>query len=264
VKHIESRSNPSFKSLLALAGDAREQRQSGRTLIDGAHLVGAYQEKVGAVERLLVSESGRAKAEIAALLEASPTTEITVLRDALFRELSGLASPSGIAAVIAVPAETDARAEGSCVLLDAVQDAGNVGSILRSAAAAGIRDVFLGSGCAGAWTPRVLRAGQGAHFDLRLRERCDLALLLGRYPGVVAAAVAKGGRSLFDLDLRGRSVAWIFGNEGTGIRAELLALAQHRVEIPMAPGSESLNVAAAAAICFFEGVRQGLAGVRPL
>lgn len=256
MKRIESRSNATFKQLLGLAQGAREQRESGRTLIDGAHLVSAYQEKIGAPECLLVSESGCDKAEIAALLAASEAAEVTVLRDALFRELSGVASPSGIAAVVAIPAQTNVPAAGSCVLLDAIQDAGNVGSILRSAAAAGIGDVYLGAGCAGAWTPRVLRAGQGAHFDLRLRERSDLATVLRGYPGLVLAAVAQGGESLYEVVIGRRRVAWIFGSEGTGIRAELLAWAQHRVAIPMAPGCESLNVAAAAAICLFEAVRQ--------
>jgi TrmH family RNA methyltransferase len=182
-----------------------------------------------------------------------------MLRDSLFRELSGVATPAGIAAVIAIPTATGAVPAGDCVFLDAIQDAGNVGSILRSAAAADIREVYLGVGCASAWSPRVLRAGQGAHFDLQIHERCDLAALLGAYRGMSVAAVAAAGQTLFQVEL-GSPVAWVFGNEGNGISGAVLAATRHRVSIPMAQGSESLNVAAAAAICLFEGVRQRLVG----
>ncbi len=255
MKRIESRDNAEFKALRALVEDAREQRRQGRTLIDGPHLVAAFRQKRGLPEQLLVSESGSANAEIAALLAQHAGVRTVLLRDSLFRELSGVATPAGIAAVIAIPADSDSPPSGSCVLLDAVQDAGNVGSILRSAAAAGIGDVFLGSGCAGVWTPRVLRAAQGAHFDLRLRERCDLVRVVPTLAATPVAAVAAGGQQLYEADLVG-PVAWIFGNEGAGIGADLLGLVRCRVMIPMASGSESLNVAAAAAVCLFEGVRQ--------
>jgi TrmH family RNA methyltransferase len=262
MKRIESRANARFKSLLALAGDAREQRQAGLTLIDGPHLVGVYSDKVGPLDCLLVSDTGLERAEIAHLVQTIRSGELLLLRDTLFRELSGVAAPSGIAAVIRIPPEPQAAPLGNCVLLDSVQDAGNVGSILRSAAAAGIADVLLGPGCAGAWTPRVLRAGQGAHFGLRLRERCDLQSLLSTHAGTSIATVARDGTSLYELDLASQPVAWIFGSEGAGISAALLGLARQRAVIPMAPGCESLNVAAAAAVCLFEGVRQGRAAAR--
>jgi TrmH family RNA methyltransferase len=148
---------------------------------------------------------------------------------------------------------------GSCVVLDGVQDAGNVGAILRTTAAAGIRDIVLGPGCAGPWTPRVLRAAQGAHFSLRIREQPDLVAVLKSYSGISVATVAKDGAPLFDLDVSG-DVAWIFGNEGAGITDALAALATRRTTIPLAADTESLNVAAAAAICLFEGVRQRHSG----
>ena len=259
MKRIESRDNPRFKALRTLAENAREQRQLGKTLIDGPHLVAAYRHKVGRPELLLLAESASGDHEIAALMADHAGVETLTLRDSLFRELSGVATPTGIAAVIAIPTRTDAAATMDCVLLDAVQDAGNVGSILRSAAAAGIREVYLGVGCASAWSPRVLRAGQGAHFDLYVHERCDLAALLGAFGGMSVAAVAAAGQTLFEIEL-GAPVAWVFGNEGNGISADVLARTRQRVSIPMAPGSESLNVAAAAAICLFEGVRQRRGG----
>lgn len=255
MKTITSRDNPTFRQLRQLAEDSREQRRTGRTLIDGPHLVGAYLARVGLPAMLVVSESGLSAPEVTHLIDAHQGLEPLLLRDALFRELSGTASPVGILAIIEIPAEPASIIQGGCVLLDGVQDGGNVGTILRTAAAAGIRDVFLGPGCAGAWTPRVLRAAQGAHFHLRIREQAALAAIIGGCSGRTLAAVAHGGTSLYSVDLRGE-VAWLFGSEGQGISAELLALANARVSIPLAPGSESLNVAAAAAVCLFEAMRQ--------
>jgi TrmH family RNA methyltransferase len=255
MKCIDSRDNPTFKALRLLAADAREQRLQGKTVIVGAHLVAAYRQKIGLPELLVISDTGQSNVEISALLAAHQGCRTVQLRDALFREISGLATPTGVLAVIAIPGETQEPPARTCVLLDAIQDAGNVGSILRSAAAAGVSDVFLGEGCAGVWTPRVLRAAQGAHFDLCLHERCDLARIVTDYPGATITAVAAGGESLYAMELAS-PVAWLFGNEGSGVSPVLIDLAKHRAVIPMAVGSESLNVAAAAAVCLFEGVRQ--------
>jgi TrmH family RNA methyltransferase len=251
TKIIASRDNPTFKAL-------RAQRDPGRALLDGPHLLAAYLDKVGLPLRVIASESGQANAEVTALLARCEGVEAFCLRDALFRELSATEAPVGILAEIAVPAPPAGAVSGSCVVLDAVQDAGNVGTILRTAAAAGIRDVVLGPGCAGAWTAKVLRAGQGAHFDLALREHADLSGFLAAYAGTSVATVARDGEPLYALDLVG-PVAWIFGNEGAGV-SEISALAaRRRATIPLAPGCESLNVAAAAAICLFEERRQKLA-----
>ena len=259
LKHLSSRANPQFKSLRALAGDAGELRRQGLALLDGCHLVSAYVDKFGLPQSLIVSERGLAQGEIAALvarLAVSPGLDCLQLPDALFAQLSALATPTGLLALIRIPdSAPSAAAKTSTLLLDAVQDAGNVGTILRSAAAAGIDEVFLGPGCASAWSPRVLRAGQGAHFHLRIHEQADLAQAMSLCVGPVLAAVAGAGRDLYACDLRG-PVAWLFGNEGNGIAADLLAGAAQRVSIPMAAGSESLNVAAAATVCLFEELRQ--------
>jgi TrmH family RNA methyltransferase len=257
MKCIDSRDNPTFKALRLLAADAREQRLQGKTVIVGAHLVAAYRQKIGLPELLVISDTGQSSAEISALLTSHQGCRTVQLRDALFRDISGLTTPAGILAVIAIPGEIETPPGQTCVLLDAIQDAGNVGSILRSAAAAGVSEVFLGEGCAGVWTPRVLRAAQGAHFELCLRERCELAKIAAHFPGTTVAAVAADGESLYAIALAS-PVAWIFGNEGSGVSPALIDLAKQRVMIPMAVGSESLNVAAAAAVCLFEGVRQSL------
>lgn len=204
---------------------------------------------------LVLSDSGRSNAEATSLIASYLDVEVLHLPDGLFREISGVATPVGILAVIRIPEASDAPIDGSCVMLDAVQDGGNIGTILRTAAAAGVREVMLGHGCAGAWLPKVLRAAQGAHFGLRIREQVDLATQLRRYTGTSVATVAREGTPLFDLSLTG-NIAWVLGNEGAGVAADLIALAGQRTTIPIAADTESLNVAAAAAICLFEQVRQ--------
>lgn len=255
MKSITSRANPTFKALKSLAEEVREQRRLGMTWLEGAHLVASYRDKVGPPMQLIVSERGAAQVEIQELCNSLGNVETILLRDALFGEVSGLATPAGIAAIISIPAAPTASVSGSCVLLDALQDAGNVGSILRTAAAAGIPDIFLGPGCAGVWTPRVLRAAQGAHFDLRLHEQADLNAVMADFSGTTVAAAAHGAETIYRADLTGR-LAWLFGSEGRGISSALEAAASRRVSIPLAQHSESLNVAAAAAICLFEEVRQ--------
>lgn len=158
MRHISSRENPAFKALRRLADDPRGH---GSALVDGIHLVATcFAQGIG-IRQLLVSEGGQASAEIATLLQGAAGIDCLSLRDSLFRELSGVAAPTGIAAVIDIPQAPAELSPGDAVLLDAVQDAGNVGAILRTVAAAGVRNVLLGPGCAGAWTARALRGGQG-------------------------------------------------------------------------------------------------------
>ena len=185
----------------------------------------------------------------------NPMLDTLLLRDTLYREISALSTSVGISAVIEIPATPVLNLLQGAVLLDAVQDAGNVGAILRTAAAAGVGTVVLGSGCAGAWTPRVLRAGQGAHFSLTLHEQIDLAELMKNTNTKSIATVAKNAESIYAIDLI-EPIVWLFGNEGAGLSPALAALASHRATIPLDAATESLNVGAAAAICLFEAVRQ--------
>ncbi len=254
MKTISSRENAEYKALLKLAEGSRESRKQGRALLDGPHLVAAYRAQVGLPEMLLISESGLDNDEIEAIVAANAGSDMIVLKDALFKSLSGVSSPVGVAAVIAIPTISAPFTGGSCVLLDAVQDAGNVGSIMRSSAAAGVRDIFLGPGCAGAWSPRVLRAAQGAHFRLQIRESVDLEDFVRSFKGRALTTVVSGGVPLRDAHLSGH-IAWVFGSEGRGVRPSLVALASQTITIPMAAETESLNVAAAAAICLFASAK---------
>ena len=256
MKYISSRDNASFKALRLLARSARERRKQGRTVLDGPHLVDAYVRRVGRPLLLAASERGVAQEEIRRFVDDHRGSPPTLFSDALFAEISPVETPTGLLAVIEIPQTRAPQPIAStCVVLDAIQDAGNAGSILRSAAAAGVTLVLLSEGCAQAWSPKVLRAAMGAHFDLTLVEHADVVRLLAQYSGRVLATRLDRGESLFDFDLAG-PVAWLFGSEGAGLSPELAALAGASVRIPMPGAAESLNVAAAAAICLFEQVRQ--------
>lgn len=256
AKRISSRDNPSFRQLHQLAHSSRERRKQGRTVLDGMHLVAEWAAHFGPPELLAVSESGMRHPEIRDWLAAHATIRPLLLDDALFRQASPVDHPAGILAQVAIPPPPRRpAATASRLYLEGVQDAGNLGSILRSAAAAGLGDAFLSRGCAQAWSPRVLRAGMGAHFRLAIHEQTSLGQALEGFGGVSIAMQAGTGRSIHETDLRG-PVAWIFGSEGGGLKAETLAAATLAACIPMSGGVESLNVAAAAAICLFEEARQ--------
>ena len=130
-----------------------------------------------------------------------------------------------------------------------------MGSILRTAVAPGTRQVFLSRTSVFAWAPKFVRAGMGAHFFLSIYEGLDLAEVGRSFGGTIIATAPRAPISLYDVDLRG-DVAWLFGNEGAGLSSEAKAIATKQVRIPMPGPAESLNVAAAAAICLFEQIRQ--------
>lgn len=256
MKLIQSRDNAFFKSLKRLAESGRERRKTGKTLLDGVHLVEAYEAAFGAVETLIVAESALAGGEIARLLDGR---EAVVLADALMRELGLVETPSGLLAVVAMPsASTGIDLAADTVLLDGVQDPGNVGTLLRTAAASGVRQVLLSPGCASAWSPKVLRAGQGAHFVLSIHEDADLAEFMATYRGTTAVTCLDGATSLYDA-VWTSPLAWVFGAEGQGVSPALIEAAQLKVLIPMPGAVESLNVGAAAAICLYEALRRKLA-----
>ena len=276
LESVRSRDNARYKRLRALASDARKRLQLGETVLDGVHLIAAALDQGHPLRSLWVRDDARANPEIAALLGRAGVNP-TLLPAALFDAASPVSTPGGILAVIALPPASAPVAPGNdqrVVALDGVQDAGNLGTLLRTAAAAGVRHIWLGEGCARAWSPRALRAGMGAQFVLTLAESLDLAAVLGdlrdgRLPGadacasldvgppceVLVAQLDPGAVDLHSLALPARAV-WVFGAEGQGVSAAVAACATRSVQIPMADGVESINVSAAAAVCLFEHLRQ--------
>jgi RNA methyltransferase, TrmH family len=244
VTALTSKDNPKVKRWIRLAGDARYRRTEKRALIEGPHLLAAALQHAVRPVAVLVTEEGAANAEIAALLPANAV----MLGKGVFRAIVDSDTPQGVAAEIAIP---DARkSTGNTVFLEGVQDPANVGAIMRSAAAFGIGRVVLDRACADPWSPRALRAGAGGHFALAIAETSDLAAEIEAFKGTVACTVPRGGMALADAPLD-HGAAWIFGAEGSGLSDGIIRRADVRVTIPMAAGTESLNVAAAAAICLY-------------
>jgi TrmH family RNA methyltransferase len=253
MKTITSRDNPLFKELKKLAESARERHKTGQLLLDGAHLIQAYMETFGEPELIAVTGAGLA-ADAMHLVQDLGDVRQVMFPGNLFAEISPVASPTGILAVAKIPHLPAPKEPGFAILLEDIQDPGNLGSILRSAAAAGVEVAYLSAGCADVWSPKTLRGGQGAQFLVPVVERADLVKVCTEFRGLLLAASLKG-ESLYAMDLSS-PVAFIFGNEGAGLTEDMLHASSHRVRIPMPGNVESLNAAAAAAVCLFERVRQ--------
>ena len=244
---IRSRDNPRVKRWAKLASDASFRRSEKRAIVEGPHLVAEALQAGLKPLALIVSESGLRRAEIRKLVGKH---EPVVLGDHIFGIVADAETPPGIAAEIEIcPKEPDPGKPA--VFLEGVQDPSNVGAILRSAAAFGVGEVVLDRACADAWSPKVLRSAMGGHFKLALRQVADLEKELADFPGTTLCTVLNGGMPLKRLERRGR-LGWIFGAEGKGVSEAVARRAAMKVTIPMAPGTESINVAAAAAICLYE------------
>lgn len=278
VQSITSRDNPLLQRIRRLMSKPSAYRQSGEVWIEGDHLVRAWLDGVmaGGVDR--GEEFARAQAVIAEPAWqgrpdlrglAMQAGRVAVLPATLMAQLSGLESPAPLGFLVPLPPSSFAApgevgrplsspdlpplaADG--LVLDRLQDPGNVGSILRSAAALGVRQVVALSGTVALWSPKVLRAGMGAHFQLALVEGLEpQALIDAGWPLVVTSS-----HEAIDLHRAGlpQPCAWVMGHEGQGVHPALMQAARLRVRIPQPGGQESLNVAAAAAICLYEGARR--------
>lgn len=259
MKYIASRDNPLARHARSLAHSSRERRKSGIALIEGAHLVTALQARGLRPQTLIASETGMEREEIRSLMGGAAESQV-VFSDALFRELSTMETPAGIVALMQPPAPRPVPPEADfCLVLEDIQDPGNVGALLRSAAAAGAQHVLMSRSCAFAWAPKVLRAGQGAHFQLNIVEGSDLPSWVASFRGCSLALTPAASESLYAAVIQG-PVAVLVGNEGAGLSPALQAAATQCVRLPMPGGFESLNAAAAGAIALFEIVRRRLQG----
>ena len=241
---VTSRENTLLKELRKLSTDNTAYRKAGRFWVEGDHLCSAVLHRGLKPSVLVVSESFW---PLAPVEYAQAAIKIIVIPDALFRELSGLESPAKVGFVLDLPLNTVLQPGAATVILDRVQDAGNVGSILRSAGAFGFRQVLALKGTAALWSPKVLRAGMGAHFGLHLVEGLALSDLDALAVPLVVTSSHQGDL-VQKLDLP-HPCAWAMGHEGQGVSAELMARASVFARIGQPGGEESLNVAAAAAIC---------------
>ena len=254
MKLIQSQENPFFKELVKLAGSARQRGKARQTLLDGTHLLAAYMDAGEKPLHILLNSAALKDDEVEVLLKRADGVPMSQLDDKLFAELTELKTPSGILALIKIPQPAVAD-HGFALLLEDIQDPGNLGSMLRTAAAAGCDAVYLSKGCADAWSPRVLRGAMGGHFTLPIYEAEDLLAVAATFPGTIHAATLQAKVSLYDCDLSG-DLALVIGNEGAGLSQALLGAVHRPFIIPMPGKVESLNAAAATAVCLFEAARQ--------
>lgn len=261
MKRITSRSNPLYRQWLS------EHKRAGRpghlVWLEGTHLCQTWLARCGQPVWAVINQDAATQSEVVALINEVELGRQAWMPAAMVAGISSLVSAPAVIFLVQTPGPSKGLLlERNCVLLDDIQDPGNVGSILRTAAAAGVRQVIAGAGTAACWSPKVLRAGQGAHFALEIHEGEDLRAILQTYRSnpdhlpVLVTTLDSSARPLFTVDLP-PNVIWVFGHEGRGVCPEIVALADLPIYIAHETSAvESLNVASAAAICLFEQRRQ--------
>jgi RNA methyltransferase, TrmH family len=249
---ITSRDNPLLQRLRRLQQDGAAYRRLGHVWLEGEHLCAALRQRGMPAAMAVVRDDAWHDPAVAEL--AGWAAKVLRLPTPLFASISGLESPARLGFVLDLPPAVALQADAPSLVLDRLQDAGNVGSILRSAAAFGVQQVLALKGTVALWSPKVLRAGMGAHFGLCLLEGLEEAALAALQVPLLGTSSHTG--TLLPFAALPWPCAWVLGHEGQGVCATLQARCAQQVCIPQPGGEESLNVAAAAAICLYESARQ--------
>lgn len=251
---ISSRDNPLFKRLKKLAESARARREARMALLDGEHLLAAYLDAGGQPHTLVRTASFDA-GRFERLVGQCPHAKAVELSDVLFAELAPVATPTGLLAEAAWLTPPAIEATPLVIVLEDIQDPGNLGSMLRTGAAAGATLAVLSKGCHDPWSPKALRGGQGAQFVLPLVSGVDIVDWLAGFEGESLALALAEDSNLYAHALTG-ALALIVGNEGAGLSRAVCDAASAAISIPMPGRIESLNAAAALAVAVFEAARQ--------
>ncbi len=256
LKTISSRDNPLVRRFAALSRSAPARKRDGMCLLEGEHLAQSYVERVGDLEILAIRDpGGNVELTPTQLALAQRAREAVIVAPALFDALSTLTSPSGVLAIASVPLSPATRTSGFVLALDEVQDPGNVGTLIRTAAAAGVAQVWLSPGCAFAWSVKTLRAAQGAHFHTQVLEDVDLPAALAAFNGARWATLPRDVGVLKTASLFAAKFApdnaLVLSNEGHGLSPTILPALTGGLRIPMSAGVESLNVATAGAVVLY-------------
>ena len=253
---LESKDNPKIKHLRGLIEQNTYRKKQGQTVLEGTHLTLAWLEKGRKINSIFTTEHALAHPDFEEIF-SKYTGIVFVLSESLYKDLSTLGTSLACLAVVDLPHSTEAlNFTEDTLILENIQDPGNVGTLLRSAAAAGIDQIVCTKGSASLWSPRVLRAGMGAHFSINTYENVVLEDIIQQFKIPVYVTSSHESESLYSKSLRKQCV-WILGNEGQGVSDFAMKYAE-AVSIPQPGGQESLNVAVAGSICFFEMVRQRL------
>jgi TrmH family RNA methyltransferase len=252
ARHVSSRDNPLLVRVRKLGADPGAYRKLGEVWLEGDHLCSAFAQRGGRAVQAIVSTTGWEQPVLRAL--AGQAAAVAIVPPELMAGLSTLESPPEIGFVVTTPTAPALAPDQPSVVLDRLQDAGNVGAILRSASAFGFTQVLALKGTAALWSPKVLRAGMGAHFALRLVEGLESDALAGLQAPMLATS-SHAAQALHEVRLPW-PCAWVLGHEGRGVSVALQSRCAQTLRIPQPGGEESLNVAAAAAVCLYESARQ--------
>ncbi|QRN40813.1 MAG: RNA methyltransferase [Neisseriaceae bacterium] len=257
---ITSRQNQYIKYLVNLfhSGDFRKKQKE--YVVEGNHLL--QNVPLERIKALFVTESRIDHPEIKPILSNVPKQRIFCISDKLANKISDLTSSREIITIVEMPTYPDISSiVEDCILLDRIQNPGNIGTIIRTALACGIKHVLLSQGCADVYMPKVLRATMGAHFSVNLYPNTNLLNFVKQYPhNVLVTQLSDGAKNLYTLNLTGIN-AWVFGNEGSGILEDFNTISNSKIQqvyIPMIGNVQSLNVAIATSVCIFEQLRQRL------
>lgn len=252
---ITSDKNATVKLAKALLTQARQRKKQAQTVIEGIHLLDAALRSDYSLVQVLVAESAQSHSEVQQILSRLPTyISVMILSDSLYRSIRTLGTGVDIMAIIKIPALDLPVIESDCLILNDVQDSGNVGTLLRTAAAVGIETVLCTINSAQAWSPKTLRAGMGAQFALTIYENLAIDDILAKVKSPLLATSSHTDTLIYDYDLS-KPVAWIMGHEGQGVSDELMQCATP-IALPQPNGQESLNVAIAGSLCLYETLRQ--------
>lgn len=252
---IRSRDNSLIKQVVKLAESRSLREESGFGIVYGAHLVEeAHKYKV--LDKIFIHAD--MVENYSYIFNNFPAEKIYLLEAHLMDKINRLESKVDIIGMIGIPKLSfdDSYYSGDCLLLENIQDPGNLGTILRTAMACGVKNIFLSSGCVDVYNPKVLRSSQGVQLGLNIFMNHDLPAFIKQYKGKVIVTDPDAATSLYAATLSDSPIAWILGNEGSGISHALSLLATYKLKIPMLNTVESLNVAIAGSICLFEMMRQ--------
>jgi len=250
---IKSAENSTFKLFKRLYTNKDFRKELMQTLLDGPHLISAYIDSGGKIIEI-IRDASVVSDEINLIIQNNPQVKIHNIQHNLFKKISELNSVTGLIALIDIPSAQFIEPHGLSLLLDRIQDPGNLGGIIRTAAAVGVRSVFISEGSNDVWSPKTLRGSQGAHFSISCYEHQNLENLIGLFDCPVYSLSIKG-EPLYETDLP-KNVAIILGSEGRGVSQKLLDKSMKTICIPMMQGIESLNVGSAASIVMYEYYRQ--------
>ena len=259
MKKISSAQNPLVKKLVQLSGKQSFRNKQKMTIIEGAHLTAEWLKRFGAPDFCVISSSSKRSEEVETIIQKCEelNTEIIELEAKIYSKISPVIEGVGVLFAVKIPKNQGVNFCEDSIILDRVQDPGNLGTILRSAVGFGVKQIICSKGTVSAWSPKVLRAGMGAHFQLEIFENEDLKEVIENLKVPIFATSLQAEKSIYDENFTTKT-AWIFGNEGSGVSLELLSKVKNQVIIPQVGQIESLNVAMAATVCLAEQARQRL------